>query len=227
MQHATHGAGKLPAGFLGLSDKEARLGAHLRDYLSVFHQLYPHRCGQHGWSILRRGSLAARGRGVELGHEAADQQPPASIEPPDVLCILHHPCRTPAKAPRTTPLAHLTPNPASPRLARRPLYLTPPNECGVPKFVCTTLRPSLLPYPELYSLDGRGKGGRRGTKDEQVAPECVSQPHTRRRRHMLCDHAPPSSPSSHTPPRLPPGLISPPPDHARRRGALCRRVRDV
>jgi hypothetical protein len=25
---------------------------------------------------------------------------------------------------------------------RRPLYLAPKNECGVPKFVCTTLRPT-------------------------------------------------------------------------------------
>ncbi|PNW72944.1 hypothetical protein CHLRE_14g612700v5 [Chlamydomonas reinhardtii] len=37
---------------------------------------------------------------------------------------------------------------------RRPLYLTPRNECGVPKFVCTSLRPSQLVYTELYDLDG-------------------------------------------------------------------------
>ena len=37
---------------------------------------------------------------------------------------------------------------------RRPLFLTPKNECGVPKFVCTTLRPSQLSYTELYDLDG-------------------------------------------------------------------------
>lgn len=37
---------------------------------------------------------------------------------------------------------------------RRPLYLTPRNECGVPKFVCTTLRPTSLNYTELYDLDG-------------------------------------------------------------------------
>ena len=29
---------------------------------------------------------------------------------------------------------------------RRRLYLTAPNEHGVEKFVCTTLRPTLLPY---------------------------------------------------------------------------------
>ncbi|CEG47569.1 uncharacterized protein PHALS_04437 [Plasmopara halstedii] len=33
---------------------------------------------------------------------------------------------------------------------RRALYLNPPNENGVPKFVCTTIRPTLLPYRELY-----------------------------------------------------------------------------
>ncbi|EFJ52641.1 hypothetical protein VOLCADRAFT_102618 [Volvox carteri f. nagariensis] len=37
---------------------------------------------------------------------------------------------------------------------RRPLYLTPRNECGVPKFVCTTIRASQLVYTELYDLDG-------------------------------------------------------------------------
>jgi hypothetical protein len=33
---------------------------------------------------------------------------------------------------------------------RRPLYLHPPNEKGVPKFVCTTIRPTLLPFRDLY-----------------------------------------------------------------------------
>lgn len=37
---------------------------------------------------------------------------------------------------------------------RRPLYLTPKNECGVPKFVCTTLRPTQINFTELYELDG-------------------------------------------------------------------------
>lgn len=31
--------------------------------------------------------------------------------------------------------------------------LAPANECGVHKFICTTLHPSLPPYPELYSLE--------------------------------------------------------------------------
>ncbi|RYG49841.1 hypothetical protein EON67_06370, partial [archaeon] len=35
---------------------------------------------------------------------------------------------------------------------RRPLLLCPANEAGVPKFVCTTLRPTLLPFKELYDL---------------------------------------------------------------------------
>uniref|UniRef100_K3WB99 Dynein regulatory complex subunit 7 n=1 Tax=Globisporangium ultimum (strain ATCC 200006 / CBS 805.95 / DAOM BR144) TaxID=431595 RepID=K3WB99_GLOUD len=34
--------------------------------------------------------------------------------------------------------------------ARKPLYLFPPNEHGTPKLVCTTLRPTLLPYRDLY-----------------------------------------------------------------------------
>ncbi|XP_064015834.1 dynein regulatory complex subunit 7 [Pogoniulus pusillus] len=38
--------------------------------------------------------------------------------------------------------------------ARQPLFLHPANECGVQKFVSTTLRPTLLPYSELYNWDG-------------------------------------------------------------------------
>ncbi|KAK6479943.1 dynein regulatory complex subunit 7 [Huso huso] len=37
---------------------------------------------------------------------------------------------------------------------RKPLFLNPMNECGVEKFVSTTLRPTLLPYTEMYSWDG-------------------------------------------------------------------------
>ncbi|NXF02914.1 DRC7 protein, partial [Smithornis capensis] len=37
---------------------------------------------------------------------------------------------------------------------RKPLFLHPVNECGVEKFVSTTLRPTLLPYPELDSWSG-------------------------------------------------------------------------
>jgi hypothetical protein len=40
---------------------------------------------------------------------------------------------------------------------RRPMPLTPLNECGVPKFVCTTLRPSLPAFPELHTLEGCAK----------------------------------------------------------------------
>ena len=35
---------------------------------------------------------------------------------------------------------------------RRSLLLFAPNECGVPKFVCTTVRPSKLDYTQLYDL---------------------------------------------------------------------------
>ncbi|XP_019361434.1 PREDICTED: dynein regulatory complex subunit 7 isoform X1 [Gavialis gangeticus] len=37
---------------------------------------------------------------------------------------------------------------------RKELFLHPLNECGVEKFVSTTVRPTLLPYPELYNWDG-------------------------------------------------------------------------
>lgn len=37
---------------------------------------------------------------------------------------------------------------------RKPLFVMPINECSVPKFVCTTIRPSLLPYRSLYNHDG-------------------------------------------------------------------------
>ncbi|NWU17521.1 DRC7 protein, partial [Cephalopterus ornatus] len=37
---------------------------------------------------------------------------------------------------------------------RKPLFLHPVNECGVEKFVSTTLRPTLLPYTELYHWSG-------------------------------------------------------------------------
>lgn len=36
---------------------------------------------------------------------------------------------------------------------REPLFMCPVNECGVEKFVSTTLRPTLLPYPDLYAWD--------------------------------------------------------------------------
>ncbi|KAM4614463.1 dynein regulatory complex subunit 7 [Discoglossus pictus] len=36
---------------------------------------------------------------------------------------------------------------------RKPLFICPQNECGVQKCVCTTLRPTLLPFPELYMWD--------------------------------------------------------------------------
>ncbi|XP_036131653.1 dynein regulatory complex subunit 7 [Molossus molossus] len=36
---------------------------------------------------------------------------------------------------------------------RVPLFLYPLNECEVPKFVSTTIRPTLMPYPELYNWD--------------------------------------------------------------------------
>ncbi|XP_074648712.1 dynein regulatory complex subunit 7-like [Tubulanus polymorphus] len=37
---------------------------------------------------------------------------------------------------------------------RKPLFLNPVNECGIEKFVCTTIRPNKLPFPEVYEWDG-------------------------------------------------------------------------
>ncbi|NXO24939.1 DRC7 protein, partial [Cisticola juncidis] len=37
---------------------------------------------------------------------------------------------------------------------RKPLFLHPVNECGVQKFVSTTVRPTLLPYPDMYYWSG-------------------------------------------------------------------------
>ncbi|NXI37390.1 DRC7 protein, partial [Galbula dea] len=37
---------------------------------------------------------------------------------------------------------------------RKPLFLHPVNECGMEKFVSTTVRPTLLPYTELYHWEG-------------------------------------------------------------------------
>ncbi|XP_077969696.1 dynein regulatory complex subunit 7-like [Styela clava] len=37
---------------------------------------------------------------------------------------------------------------------RKPLFLNPLNECGIEKFVCTTMRPTLLKFKELYHWQG-------------------------------------------------------------------------
>ena len=37
--------------------------------------------------------------------------------------------------------------------AQRPLLLIPLNERGVKKFICTTIRPTKLPFTELYEWD--------------------------------------------------------------------------
>lgn len=36
---------------------------------------------------------------------------------------------------------------------RKGLLLCPRNECGVEKFICTTIRPTQLEYNELYDLE--------------------------------------------------------------------------
>ncbi|VEL29154.1 unnamed protein product [Protopolystoma xenopodis] len=40
---------------------------------------------------------------------------------------------------------------------RTRLFLTPFNECGIEKFVCTTIQPTRLPFSELYSWQGAGR----------------------------------------------------------------------
>ncbi|NWT67299.1 DRC7 protein, partial [Prunella himalayana] len=37
---------------------------------------------------------------------------------------------------------------------RKPLFIHPLNECGVQKFVSTTVKPTLLPYPDMYYWSG-------------------------------------------------------------------------
>ncbi|XP_023790335.1 dynein regulatory complex subunit 7 isoform X1 [Cyanistes caeruleus] len=37
---------------------------------------------------------------------------------------------------------------------RKPLFIYPVNECGVQKFVSTTVRPTLLPFPDMYYWSG-------------------------------------------------------------------------
>ena len=37
---------------------------------------------------------------------------------------------------------------------QKSMYLSPENEFGIPKCVCTTLKPELLPYPAVYDVDG-------------------------------------------------------------------------
>jgi len=39
----------------------------------------------------------------------------------------------------------------------RELLLAPENECGKQKFICTTIRPTKLPYTELYDYQGCAK----------------------------------------------------------------------
>jgi hypothetical protein len=129
VQHCSHGAAKLPPGFMGQSGKEARLLAYLDDYARVFRELYPYR-----WGAVCEGGMGGRGWSLLESGEGP------------------HMLQSGAKADWMTCVPQ----------NRRPLYLAPPNECSVPKFVCTTLRPSLLPYPELYSLEGAARRGGRG-----------------------------------------------------------------
>lgn len=64
---------------------------------------------------------------------------------------------------------------------RRPLYLFPPNECGRAKFVCTTIRPTLLPFRDLYDyqLMARFLAGLityEPLADPRSPPKCLPSP---------------------------------------------------
>lgn len=127
--YATNTAGKLPPSFTTTSPKEARALAYAGDFKRVFGQLYPHRCVP-GWADGKAPAPAGGG----LAHCLTGMLPPRIATPRTKALLLC--CR---------PTMHV---------CRRPLFLMPPNECGVPKLVCSTLRPCQLPYAELYDLPG-------------------------------------------------------------------------
>ena len=52
----------------------------------------------------------------------------------------------------------------------RILFMTPQNECGVLKFICTTLRPSKLPFIELYNYQSCANFIARFIDYEQLNP---------------------------------------------------------
>jgi hypothetical protein len=64
---------------------------------------------------------------------------------------------------------------------RKKLYLFPPNEKGLAKFVCTTIRPTLLPFRDLYdaqrlALFLAGAIEYEPLADPQRAPKCLPSP---------------------------------------------------
>lgn len=64
---------------------------------------------------------------------------------------------------------------------RRSLYLLPPNECGRAKFVCTTIRPTLLPFRDLYDYQpmARFLAGLityEPLADPRAPPKCLPSP---------------------------------------------------
>jgi hypothetical protein len=66
---------------------------------------------------------------------------------------------------------------------RRPLLLFPQNECGVRKFVCTTVRPTQLPYKDLYDHRACSKFVADFIRFEplehpHLPPTCVASPHS-------------------------------------------------
>lgn len=52
----------------------------------------------------------------------------------------------------------------------RPLLLAPQNEAGICKFICTTLRPTKLPYKELYNWESCAKFIANFLEYEELSP---------------------------------------------------------
>lgn len=56
---------------------------------------------------------------------------------------------------------------------RRPLFLFPPNEKGTSKFVCTTIRPTLLPFRDLYDYQSLARFLAGAIEYEPLADPCA------------------------------------------------------
>jgi hypothetical protein len=132
VMHTCNLAPKMPKSFTGLSAKEAKMAA----YAQVG-----------AWVVCQPGLLgAAAAANINAKRQpsrAGTRNVTPSLPPHDGHPIPRaHPCPLQDFA---RVFSELYPQ-------RRPLYLLPPNECGVPKLVCSTLRPTQLPHTELYDL---------------------------------------------------------------------------
>ena len=88
---------------------------------------------------------------MTLGERLCLAACPGSLGPcPGALLPVRRTCRvlSRGRAGNRTQFVELYP-------LRRELLLTPENECGQKKFICTTLRPTQMPYKELYDVSPR------------------------------------------------------------------------